>query len=136
MLCLVGSVLFDSIVNTPLVIWRQAFSGIFSSETTVIEAACQRMLIVLALGPVCGLYEVPAGVMRGMGYSLRPALMTMLGICLFRIVWVETVFRQVRTLPCLFIVFPITWAITLVLIWGTFRLVAWDKLKGNEGSAA
>ena len=135
-LCLVGSVLFDSIVNTPLVIWRQAFSGIFSSETAVLEAACQRMLIVLALGPVCGLYEVPAGVMRGMGYSLRPALMTMLGICLFRIVWVETVFRRVRTLPCLFIVFPITWAITLVLIWGTFRLVAWDKLKGNEESAA
>ena len=83
---------------------------------------------------VCGLGV--AGVMRGMGYSLRPALMTMLGICLFRIVWVETVFRQVRTMPCLFIVFPITWAITLVLIWGTFRLVAWDKLKGNEGSAA
>ena len=109
-LCLVGSVLFDSIVNTPLVIWRQAFSGIFSSEAAVIEAACQRMLIVLALGPV--------------------------GICLVRIVWLETVFRQVRTLPCLLIVFPITSAITLVLIWGTFRLVAWDKLKGNEGSAA
>ena len=52
--------------------------------------------------------ECRRGLMRGMGYSLRPALMTMLGICLFRIVWVETVFRQVRTLPCLFIVFPIT----------------------------
>lgn len=112
-----------------------AVVGKFADVAALAAVGTNGEIVAFIVSLSAGL-AVGTNVLLGMGYSLRPALMTMLGICLFRIVWVETVFRQVRTLPCLFIVFPITWAITLVLIWGTFRFVAWDKLKGNEGSAA
>lgn len=50
--------------------------------------------------------------MRGLGYSAVPAAETVIGTCLFRIVWIFTVFKAVGTLQSLYVVFPITWVVT------------------------
>lgn len=76
------------------------------------------MMLILVFEPVCGFYEVPAGYLRGRGHSALPAGITILETCLLRTLWVETIFAEARTLQSLFPVFPISWLLTSVLMWG------------------
>jgi hypothetical protein len=46
-----------------------------------------------------------------MQHSLEPAIITMIGSCLFRIIWVSTIFQHNHILPVLMIVYPISWVI-------------------------
>ena len=57
--------------------------------------------------------NVAAGAIRGLGYSLAPTIVSLLGACALRIVWLFTFFRACPTLFCLYISYPITWVITL-----------------------
>lgn len=110
------SALFSSAVIFTIVIFRGFFASLFSGEQGVIDIAAMRILCILALEPICNLYEIPTGCMRGRGYNVYPAVSTMLGTCAFRIVWIFTVFRAHRSLPVLFAAFPCSWLATLLLV--------------------
>lgn len=85
-ICLVFSIVSSLILIEPLVIFRNFFVGFFSADQTVIQNACLRILCILFFEPLCNLYEIPAGVLRGTGHSLYPAVATIIGTCCFRIV--------------------------------------------------
>lgn len=125
-LCLIGSAVFSAAVTVPLTIWRDASAALFTSDPLVIKSACLRIILILAFEPICGFYEVPAGVMRGMGYSALPAVLTVIGTCFLRIAWIFTVFACIRTQESLFVVFPLSWVVTIILTAGGFFLV-WRK---------
>ena len=114
-ICILFSVLFCSVITVPLTVWCHAASRIFSSEQAVIDAACVRILLILIWEPICCFYEIPAGFLRGMGHSTLPAVLTVLGTCVLRIVWIFTVFRHYHTLESLFVVFPVSWVVTILL---------------------
>ena len=113
------AVLFSAVITVPITLWRPFFSGLFSNDREVIAAACVRILLILSLEPICGLYEVPAGSLRGTGHSALPAILTILGTCVLRIAWIFTVFAHFRTLESLFVVFPLSWGITILLMLGS-----------------
>ena len=121
--CLMLSVLFSALITVPLTIWRFEFSALFSSDQSVIEAAALRIMLILLFEPICSFYETPAGSLRGCGHSTLPAILTVLGTCVLRIVWIFTVFAKVHTLESLFIVFPISWVVTILLVWVGFFFV-------------
>ena len=121
--CLMLSVLFSALITVPLTIWRFEFSALFSSDQSVIEAAALRIMLILLFEPICSFYETPAGSLRGCGHSTLPAVLTVLGTCVLRIVWIFTVFANVHTLERLFIVFPISWVVTILLVWIGFFFV-------------
>ena len=85
-LCLVLSTVCSSVPILTIVWFRSFFSGLFTPEQAVIESAGVRILCTLPFEPLCSLYEIPAGVLRGRGHSLYPAVSTMLGTRAFRIV--------------------------------------------------
>lgn len=115
-ICLFFSVIFSAAITVPLTIWRVPFSALFSADQAVISAACVRILLILVFEPMCGFYEIPAGVLRGMGHSTLPAVLTVIGTCVLRIVWIFTVFEHFHTLESLFVVFPISWVVTILLV--------------------
>lgn len=117
------SFLFSAAITVPLTVWRPFFSGLFSADSEVIAAACVRILLILSFEPICSFYEIPAGVLRGAGHSALPAVLTILGTCVLRIVWIFTVFAHFHTLESLFIVFPISWVVTILLICGSLFLL-------------
>ncbi len=117
------SVLFGAAVTVPLTVFRVQSSALFSPDADVIAESCRRILLVLAFEPVCGLYEVPAGVLRGRGHSALPAGLMIVGICCFRITWILTLFRKIGTLTSLYIVFPLSWVLTLALMTAGFFVV-------------
>ena len=129
-LCLLGSVVFSGGITVPLTVFRSGAAGLFTKVPEVVEQAGVRIGLILLFEPICGFYEVPAGYLRGRGYSNLPAVLTILGTCLLRIVWIETVFRRIGTLQSLFVVFPISWMVTSLLLWGA---MLW-KRSGGKGA--
>ncbi|WP_455500280.1 MATE family efflux transporter [Gemmiger sp.] len=126
-LCLLLAAIGSSIPIFTVVLFRNFFSGLFTQEQAVIESAAVRILCILLFEPLCNLYEIPAGVLRGSEHALYPAVCTMLGTCAFRIVWIGTVFRSEPTLPMLYHAFPLSWVVTILLVNGGFLL-----LRGRE----
>ncbi len=61
---------------------------------------------------LCGLMEVLVGCQRGMGMSMTPMITSMLGACGLRVLWIYTFFAWNRTLPMLYLSYPITWFLT------------------------
>ena len=70
------------------------------------------MSFICAPYAIAGIMDVLAGSLRGMGASLTPMLVALTGICLFRIVWVFTVFQANRSLATLYASYPISWTLT------------------------
>lgn len=87
---------------------------LYSSDAEVIRYGLLRMSIICTSYFLCGIMDVMAGALRGMGYSLVPMFVSLTGACLFRIVWIYTVFRQYQSLICLYISYPISWALTFL----------------------
>ncbi len=126
-ICLVLSFLSCACITVPLTIFRYQASGIFTSSSQEIEASCLRIMLILIFEPICAFYEIPASAMRGFGYSTIPAVETIIGTCLFRIVWIFTIFKHFGTLQSLYIVFPITWVVTSCVV--VISYVILDRLK-------
>lgn len=122
-ICLLLSVISSLIVIEPLVIFREFCAGIFSTDHAVIQYACQRILCILFYEPLCCLYEIPAGILRGTGHSFYPAAATIIGTCCLRILWICTVFKKHPALDVLYMTFPLSWIVTLLLMVTGFLLI-------------
>lgn len=74
---------------------------------------------------VCGLMDVCTGALRGMGASTVPMIISVLGVCGLRILWVNTVFRVFHTPECLFVSYLISWVVTFavqfIAFWAVYR---------------
>ena len=88
---------------------------IYTDSAMVITFGLQRMEIICLTYFLCGWMDTIVGVMRGMGYGIMPMLVSLVGSCLFRILWVQTIFQVYHTLPMLYISWPITWVVTFLM---------------------
>ena len=85
--------------------------GIYSSDPEVIQYGMLRLTTVSLLQPLGALMGVTASVLRGMGYSTIPMIVTMSSVCGFRVIWIFTVFQAFPTLQVLYLSYPITWGL-------------------------
>ena len=91
----------------------QVLLGIYSGDPEVIAYGMMRLGVVSVTYCLCGMMDVVAGSVRGMGYSILPMLVSLAGACLFRIIWIFTVFQWQHTLFSLYISYPISWGLTI-----------------------
>ena len=87
---------------------------LYSSEPEVITYGLLRMSIICTTYCLCGMMDVMVGSLRGMGYSVMPMLVSLTGACLFRILWIYTVFQEIPTLQCLYWSYPVSWGLTFL----------------------
>ena len=99
----------------------------YTDTAETIAYGLVRLRYICVLYVCCGWMEVLVGQMRGMGYSFVPMIVSFIGVCVFRIFWVFTVFQKSHTLPTLYISYPISWVITIV-IYSIILLVLWNKV--------
>ncbi len=87
--------------------------GIYITDSAkAIEYGITRMSYVAMFYFICGMMDVITGALRGLGVSLIPMLISVLGVCGFRIFWICTVFRANHTLECLYLSYVISWLLT------------------------
>ena len=89
--------------------------GIFSSNSQVIVAGMNRLSVILSTYFLCGIMDVLVGALRGISYSVLPMVVSLVGSCLLRLLWLATVFQMERfhTTTTVYLSYPISWAITL-----------------------
>lgn len=87
--------------------------GIYSDEADVIAFGMERLGVVAVTYALCGVMDVVAGSVRGLGYSMLPMLVSIVGACVFRVIWIFTVFRMLHTQFSLYVSYPISWVLTI-----------------------
>lgn len=93
-------------------IGRDFFLRLYTTDEAVLVFANQRILIATTLELLTSIYEISAGAMRGLGHSLLPAIITFLGSCVLRLIWIATACRMVHEFWMLMIIYPISWVVT------------------------
>lgn len=81
-------------------------------EVDVIAESMVRLGYVAAFHFLCAFMDIMVGVLRGIGHSVIPMIVSLVGSCAFRLVWIATIFQVYTTPACLYISYPISWAIT------------------------
>ena len=81
-----------------------------------------------------GLMTCSTSAMRGLGYSVSPMFITLLGACGLRIAWVYTVFEKIHTMKCLYISYPVSWIVTFSVLWIMFHISLTKKMKAQNKS--
>ena len=129
----IGLGIVMSVVFTLL---RTALVSIYASDPEVVAWGAERLLITTPIYFTCGLMNMMAGVNRGMGYSLLPTTVSLLGACAFRLVWIWTVFAATPTFFMLFISYPITWTITAIAHYVSYFVIRKRAVAKNEAMFA
>ncbi|MBE5860176.1 MAG: MATE family efflux transporter [Butyrivibrio sp.] len=86
--------------------------SVYTAEPATIQYGVERMSIICTFYFLCGCMDVICGSLRGMGYSTVPMIVSIIGACGLRIVWILTIFRHFHTLKILYISYPVTWTVT------------------------
>lgn len=89
-----------------------ALMRIYTDSPEVTAIAKDRMLIICTTYCLDGIMEILTSVMRGMGHSVAPMIVSIIGVCGIRIIYIYTVFAHYHTLTVLYLSYPITWIIT------------------------
>ena len=115
-LCLLQGELCTLVMITLILIFAKPLLGIFTRDPVVIEYGTIRMRIIMASHLLSLFIEVVSGAMRGFGQSLVPALISLIGICGIRILWVTLIFSRFPTFSVLMAVYPVSLGITAVVV--------------------
>lgn len=86
--------------------------GIYSPNPAVIDAGVIRLRVFAATYFICGIMDVFCGMLRGMGQAVAPMVVSVMGACVFRTVWIYTVLVAFPSLNTLYISYPISWILT------------------------
>lgn len=88
---------------------------IYSGSERVIQAGMNRLAVVAVTYALCGMMDVMVGALRGIGYSIIPMIVSLIGACGLRLIWLATIFQipAYHTTKMIYISYPISWAITL-----------------------
>ena len=103
----------------------QLLSIYITDSAEAISSGVLRLGIVCLFYFLCGLMDVSTGALRGMGASLEPMIISILGICVLRVGWISTIFQipAFHTPQCLYLSYPISWILTFVAQLLAFRKV-------------
>ena len=110
--CMLFGFVFTEILSIIFIVWGDFFVSIYTASETVAAFALIRMYHVCSLEGLTTTYEVESAALRGMGKSLAPAIFTILGTVVFRLIWLSTIFKLVPTYEMLMNVYPASWVFT------------------------
>lgn len=104
-----------------------ALISIYNENEDVIKAGLIRLKYVCQPYFFCGLMDMLVGSLRGMGKSVMPMIVSLMGACVLRVVWIYTIFRMDPRPEVLYISYPISWIVTAAVHFVCF-LVVYKKL--------
>lgn len=120
------------VTGTIFVLGGRYFYILFTDEVRIMDMAVKMMLCI---APWYWLYvpvEVLSGGLRGMGDTLIPTIITAVGICLARVLWVFALVPRWHTIQTVVISYPITWALTSLAFAVYYLRFRKTRLSGYE----
>lgn len=111
---------------------REPIVSLFSSDRAVIAVGTQRMALIMPFFVFCSLLDVTGGAVRGLGRSFQIMLVSLFGACGLRLLWVFCFLPLRRTLPFLYISYPLSWGVTFLVATGLFLYLTRPKMLEKE----
>lgn len=108
----VSAIGFTAIISVCFYLLRYPLLSFFTHDPDVLKFAVIRMLFIALLEPMTALYEVPGASLRGIGHSLMPTLITLMGSCILRIIYMHIMMHRFTSFYQVVMIYPISWAIT------------------------
>ena len=121
-LCMLFGMGFTEILSIVFMVWDDFFVSIYTISDAVAVYGLIRMHHVCSLEGMTATYEVESAALRGMGKSLEPSIITILGTVVFRMIWMVTVFKWIPTYDMLMNVYIASWVFTGGLIFIVYVL--------------
>ena len=115
-LCIIEDAIATAGVIALVLLSGKMLLSVFNSDPQVVETGYIRLLMVFVAYTFSMLYENLSGYLRGFGISLIPAILTTIGVCGVRILWIATVFPTHRTFKAIMAVYPVSLSVTALLI--------------------
>ncbi len=110
-LCSIG---FSLVLSLTISLLRRPLLSLYITDPAAYEVANIRLNYMLNTYFIGATMSCGAQILRGMGWSLTAALITLITTCALRLVWIWTVFAEVQTLPCLYVSYPLSWGIAAI----------------------
>ena len=132
-LCLIEDAIASGTAIFIVLITGKFLLSIFNNDPEVIEIGYTRLVIIFIAYIFSMLYEVMSGYLRGFGFSLVPAILTTVGVCVLRIIWINTVFPANRTFVTIMTAYPVSLSTTAVLIFIALIIYRPSKRFANKG---
>lgn len=127
LVCILFAIISGVALGWGAYLFGKPLLSIYSDDPSVIEAGLIRLSYICIPYFLYGVMEVFVGSLRGMGSSVMPMVVSLMGICAFRLLWVATYFKDHHTIESLYLSYPISWIMTLAVHFMTF-LVVYRKL--------
>lgn len=96
-----------------IILFSEQLCGIMSDDEDIIKIAQLRLYIMASTYFTCGIMDVLSNCMRGLGKSMTAMIVSLSGSCLFRIVWLKTIYLLNPVIEMVYIVYPISWVLTI-----------------------
>ena len=103
-----------AVLGGMLFLFGREFMSLFANEEDVIEAGLQRTYIMSFSYAISAFMDCTIAACRGIGKSLVPTIIVIIGSCVFRVAWIYTVFAYFRTIPSLYLLYIFSWTITAI----------------------
>jgi len=111
-------------------------AGLYTSDPMVIEWAVQRLWITTVTSFICNLDNIFGACQRALGSSVLPMVISIVCICLFRILWINTIFQASPTMETLYYVYPASWIFSLVVHFISFMVYKKRVVRRLQGELA
>ena len=113
---LLESIVIGGSVSMLLVAVGRPLMHIFNPDPSVIDYGMMRLEGILPFEILNGAIDVISGAMRGYGESMKPAIVTLVGVCGVRITWIYTYFQSHQRFDVLLRAYPMSWIVTLAIM--------------------
>lgn len=137
---LVYSFAAGALLGGLLLVFGRQFLSLFANDAEVIEAGMQRLGIMGWSYMIAPFMDCTIAASRGIGKSIAPTVIVVMGSCVFRVIWVYTIFAYFQTIPSLYLLYSFSWSITavaeIIYFVVSFRKMLREKNFGNVSEAA
>lgn len=114
-ICLIYSFGIGAVIGLGILACGKGFLGIFSNDPAVIDAGMYRLLVMGFSYPVSAFMDNSIAASRGLGKSVAPTVIVIMGSCVFRLVWIYTIFEYFETITSLYLLYIFSWTITAIV---------------------
>ena len=133
LISLLYAFLTGAILGGLLLLFGRQFLWLFADDPGVVQAGLERIKIMGWSYAIGAFMDCTIAASRGLGKSIVPTVVVILGSCVFRVIWVYTVFAYYETIPSLYLLYSFSWTITAIAEIIYF-LACYRKLKRQQAT--
>ena len=131
-ICLISVTVTGLVLGTVVNLLGRPLLSLYLTDASQLtyDAGLERMRMVVTLYFLCGIMDTMTGTLRGLGVSISPMLITVLGVCGSRLLWIFTAFQlpEFHSMTWLMVTYPVSWFLTFLAEVVCF-LIVWKRIR-------